>query len=94
MYLLLIYTKPLSPKKFESNTLTLSNADKATLVVNTNLKSYFFHSKTDTFLGNFLNFLINWFIFDWLFPLSMSFTLTHEQYQYQMNIDVMKNFIG
>ena len=42
MYLLLIYTKPLSPKKFESNTLTLSNADKATFVVNTNLKSYIF----------------------------------------------------
>ena len=54
MYLLLIYAKPLSPQKFESNTLTLSNADKASLVVNNNPKSYFFHSKTGKIFGQFL----------------------------------------
>ena len=53
MFLLSIYTKPLSPQKFESNTWTLIQIYPCCKHQSRNI--YFLHSKTDTFLGNFLN---------------------------------------
>ena len=77
MFLLSIYTKPLSPQKFEGNTWTLSYVGKSTYDVNANTEAYiFFTPKLTYFWVIFLIFSIDWFIFNCLFPLSRLFTPT------------------